>query len=267
MTTVPVSEVMPSAERPDFQAYQRQFTAYLRNPKINKPPKGVPAGRMRVYAEIVFDNLESSISACYPVCKKVLGQRAWLKLVRAFLSEYSSTTPIFREIPEQFLDYLSTCDAVPAYLPQLAHYEWIELAVSTSTATLQGQLNEKPQPDSQGDLLQGIPVLNPSLQLLSYDYPVHRISPRRKPSMSLAQPVHFLVYRNAGFEVKFIEINLMTAQLLHLLQTGEYTGQQALLELAKALAHPEPQALIGFGAEILADLKAKEVILGVVALA
>lgn len=244
-----------NAQMPSFQAYQQEFTAHVRNPK-QKMPKGVVAKRMRVYVEIVFNNLFSSVSACYPVCSKVLGKRAWQKLVRGFFSDYQADTPIFREIPVQFLDYLITRQDLPPYLKSLAHYEWLELAVSNMPV---GDLTGI---DSQADLLASKPMLNPALVLVSYDYPVHIISPRSKPNAPLSSPVHLLVYRNTAFQVKFIETNPVTARLLELLQTGEYSGQAALTLIAQELQHPEPQVIINFGVQILQDLQAQGVVLG-----
>ena len=245
---------------PGFQAYQQAFTGYVRNPK-QKMPKGVVARRMKVYAEIVFNNLFESVSACYPVSSKVLGKRACKKLVRGFFSGYQSDTPIFREIPEQFLHYLNSPelnaqDDLPPYLASLAHYEWVELAVSTMQVSTMAEF------DTTGDLLTNPPVLNPALEILSYDYPVQLISPRIKPTEPLANPVHLVVYRNAEFQVRFIETNPVTARLLTLLHTGEHTGQTALEAIAKELQHPEPQVIVSFGAQILQELQAQGVILG-----
>ena len=66
----------------DFQRYQAEFTAHLRNPSLHKKPKNVPDARMAVYREIVFNNILNSVSTCFPVCVQVLGERDWEKLVR-----------------------------------------------------------------------------------------------------------------------------------------------------------------------------------------
>ena len=243
------------SQLPSFQAYQQAFTSYVRNPK-QKMPKGVAARRIKVYAEIVFNNLFESVAACYPVSSRVLGKRAWQKLVRGFFSDYSSATPIFREIPEQFLHYLNTRNVLPPYHNSLAHYKWIELAVSAM------QVSEVAGVEPQGDLLENRPALNPALELLSYDYPVQIISPRIKPVKPLETPVHLLVYRNTEFQVKFIETNPITARLLSLLQTDQYTGHAALALIAAELEHPQPQLIINFGAQILQELQVQGVILG-----
>jgi uncharacterized protein len=242
---------------PSFQQYQLQFTSHIRNPAGNPRPPKVPANRMQVYTEIVFNNLESSVLPCFPVTKKVLGARAWKKLIRGFFSHHQCHSPLFRQIPEEFLRYLEIAPNLPPYLKSLAHYEWIELALAVADVLI-----DMAKVDAQGDLLQGAPVLVPALALLSYDYPVQLISPRFKPKTALTEPVHLLVYRDAKDDVQFVEINQVTARLLAILQAGNVTGRQALEKIAIETTHPDPSAIIQFGQAILADLKAQGAILG-----
>ena len=242
---------------PDFQQYQLQFVNHIRNPAQQLRPAKVPAKRMRVYTQIVFNNLESSVSACFPICKKVLGKRAWKNLVREFFIQHQCKSPLFRKIPEEFLQFLKTAQDLPPYLYSLAHYEWIELAISVSDT--KGNVE---QIDAEGELLDKQLVFASAMALLSYDYPVHKISPRHKPAEPLAEPVHLLVFRNAEDNVRFIELNPATARLLHLLQDGAMTSRQALEQVAAELQHPNPQAAIQFGMGVLGDLQQQGAILG-----
>lgn len=248
---------------PVFQQYQLQFTGHIRDPQGTPRPPKVPVKRMQVYNEIVFNNLQSSVSACFPVAKKVLGARAWKKLIRGFFMHHQCHSPLFRQIPEEFLRYLETAQAypeqtLPPYLKSLAHYEWIELALAVADVSV-----DMATVEVEGDLLEGSPVLAPALALLSYDYPVQLISPRFKPKAPLTQPVHLLVFRDAVDDVQFIEINQVTSRLLTILQTESVTGRQALEKIASEMAHPNLQAIIQFGQSILADLKAQGAIIGV----
>jgi hypothetical protein len=145
---------------------------------------------------------------------------------------------------------------LPPFLHSLAHYEWIELAIAVSDAKLDTT------PASDGDLLTGQPILAPALTLLKYNYPVHRISPRSKLAQPLVQPVHLLVFRNPADEVRFIELNPVSARLLGMLQTGKFTGKQALEQIAAEMQHPAPQTVIQFGAELLEDLRQQGAVWG-----
>ena len=242
---------------PDFRQYQLQFSGHIRNPHGHQRPAGVTAKRMQVYTDLVFNNLESSLASCFPVAKKVLGIRLWKKIIRAFLMQHQSRSPIFRKIPEEFLRFLQSAEDLPAYLYSLAHYEWMELAISVLDADVDMQ-----QVEINGDLLDATPVFAPALALLSYDYPVHKISPRSRPAQPLAQPACLLIFRDTEDNVRFIELNQVTAMLVDMLKTGEMTGRQVLEQMALELGHPDPQAIIQFGLDILASLKQQGVILG-----
>lgn len=236
-----------------FLQYQRQFASHLRAPKAHAPPPGVAAGRMRVYTELVFNTQESTLAACYPVCKKVLGQRRWRRLVRDFIAQHRATTPLFRQIPEEFLRFL---EAQPQpllpYLVSLAHYEWIELALSLVDV-------EEPPP-LRGDLLSGVPLLAPALALLHYPYPVQRISPRWRPRRP--SPVHLLVFRDRAGQVCFIELNALSAQLVDLLQAGELSGLQAIQRIADAAPTGMRAGVQRHGCALLAELHQLGAIVG-----
>jgi hypothetical protein len=212
---------------------------------------------MAIYREIVFNNIFGSVSACFPVCKSILGARIWRKFVRQFFANHQANSPIFREIPQQFLQFLDTVDDLPIYLQQLAHYEWVELAIGT-------QQTEVIKLSKNTDLLNEKPILAPANVLLEYDYPVHKISKRNKPKAT--EKTYLLVFRNNEHQVKFIELNPMTFQLLTLIQENEMNGKQALTKLAKEIGHPSADAIIQFGIEILTDLLKQQAIVGSVKL-
>lgn len=246
--------------RPEFQRFQLAFTAHIRDPKTQPRPAGVDARRMKVYTELLYNNVEGFLLACFPVLRQVLGARRWGRLVRAFFATHRSRTPYFRQIPDEFIQYLQNewpaPEDYPPFVLALAHYEWIELALTVSDLAV-----ERPV-DAAGDLLGGIPVLNPVLANLRYEWPVQRIAPRRR-----VQPAEtfLLVFRDAGDRVQFSEINAFTARLLHLLEPAALSGRQALETIARESHHPEPARIVSAGATMLDDLRARGAILGVAA--
>ncbi len=237
----------------EFQRYQLAFTAHIRNPKANKAPAQVDDARMAVYREIVFNNILNSVTTCFPVCVQVLGEHAWEKLVRQFFAKHQATSPIFREIPQQFLQFLKTVDYLAAYFQSLAHYEWVELVVNT-------QRTEDIKLSKKMDLLNEKPALAPAHMLLEYDYAVHKISAKFKPKQP--EKTYLLVFRNSEFKVKFIELNPTTYQLLRLIEENNMTGKQALVRLTEDIKHPDANAVIQFGLEILEDLAKQQAIVG-----
>ena len=251
---------------PNFQQYQQAFTAYIRDPIGQPRPKNVSAKGMNIYKEIVFNNLFESVSACFPVARKVMGKRAWLSLIRKYFRVHSASTPIFRKIPEEFLTYLtnlekSSSDTLPVYLTSLCHYEWIELLVSTMADSSPETVINNQIINVAGDLLEYQPAFNPTMQLLNYPYAVQKISPRYKPKEKVA--TQLLVFRNTEYIVKFIELNPITYRLIELLQDKGMTSKRALTQITNEIGNLPLEKVIQFGLEILNELKNQGVVLGV----
>jgi uncharacterized protein len=255
------SEVTVKSGLPVFQQYQFAFTGHIRDPRLNRRPSGVDARRMKVYNELLYNNLEGFLLACFPVLRKVMGKRKWSRLVRDFFSVHRCQTPFFRQIPDEFIFYLKNERGErvedPGFLQDLAHYEWVELMLSVSNKEIDFALIDK-----QGDLMGGIPALNPLLSLQSYAYPVHRIGPRFKPALEQKEETHFAILRNIEDEVKFILLNPVTLRLLYLLQTTTLSGEAALKQIASELKHPDPAVVLAGGDEIMQSLLETQVILG-----
>lgn len=251
----------PSAPK-SFQTYQFEFARHIRDPKANARPQGVAARRMAVYNELLYNNLEGFLLACFPVLRSLLSDRKWAKLVREFFAEHRCHTPFFRQIPDEFVQYVQSERGAragdPPFMAELAHYEWIELALSVSNkdAALD-------RIDPAGDLASGRPVLNPVLALLQYAYPVQRIGPGFKPRKPAAQPTYLLVFRDADFKVRFIELNPVSARMVDLLQSGKSTTEKVLKKIAQELKHPDPRVVIQGGLEILRDLHSQGAVLGI----
>ena len=69
---------MPAA----FQAFQREFGRYLRDPHHVARPPGLPARRAGIYRDLVFNNLCGFVDTCFPVCRSLLGEPRWRRLCR-----------------------------------------------------------------------------------------------------------------------------------------------------------------------------------------
>jgi hypothetical protein len=247
-----------------FQQFQRDFGLHLRDPRRAPRPAGVPARRASAYRELLFNNVCGIVDACFPVASELLGERRWGRLQRAFFAEWRSQSPLFCDLPREFLRWLSSVTgegkvpvAMPAWMPELLHYEWAELAVDIMQAA------PLPKIDASSDLLDGRPVVAPAHMVLAYAWPVHRIGREWKPRKPAA--THLVVFRDSGERVQFAEINAVTARLLTLLADGKNTGRDACLEIATELGHPNPEAVIAGGATMLNDLKNWGVIRGVAA--
>ena len=249
-------------DRPVFVRQQYAFAAHIRNPEKNPGPEGIEERRMKIYRELFYNNIEGFIANTYPVLRRILPDDRWHAMMRDYFAQHISHTPLFPEMPREFLKYLEheriPQPDDPPFLLELAHYEWVELALS-----LLDEKIDATEIDAQGDLLDGIPVISPLAWALSYRFPVHKIGPDFQPSEAGGMQTHLIVYRDADFDVRFIEINPVTARLLQLF-SGEdaVSGRAALQQVAAELNHPQPGIVIQGGMELLNDLRRRQVILG-----
>lgn len=251
------------ANLPLFTQAQYEFAAHIRDPKSNPKPADVEARRMKIYNELFFNNVEDFIANTYPVLKEVTSENDWQIMIRDYFSNHLSHTPLFPEMPREFLKYLETernNPNDPPFMQELAHYEWIELALMTSE--LDTDINWD-NIDIDGDLLNSQPVMSPLAWPLTYQYPVQQISTDFLPQEPSEQPIFLLIYRDDTDDVHFMELNPVTALLIQTInEDNNLTTKQILENIAEQMNHPESNVVIEGGYQIIQDLKNRNVILG-----
>jgi hypothetical protein len=253
-----------TANLPRFQQVQTAFTAYLRDPTHHPPPSDVEARRLAVYRRLFYNNVQSLLANTYRVVHKILPREQWHTLIKDYFAKHRATIPLFPQMPQELLRYLETeCELLsqyPPFLTELAHYEWVELAISIDTREI-----ELTNIDRTGDLLQHPPVLNPIIWPLTYQYPVHQISPDYQPTELPAENTYIVIYRNLADEVGFLQLNNVSAYLLkQLLEAPQArSGREVLTDIANTLQHPNPEKVIAGGLEILQEWLKRDIVLGV----
>jgi hypothetical protein len=216
-----------------FQETQLAFSRHMRAPDEFPAPEGMEDRRMGIYRDLVYNNIESMLAGVFPVLRSLLSNAHWHNMVRDFIRHHECKTPYFLEISEEFLQYLAQerglREGDPQFMLELAHYEWIELALDVSEDTIPSA-NEIPI-----DLLSSIPRVSPLVANLVYQYPVHKISPHFQPLDP--EQAHLVVYRNRDDKVCFMEANPITQRLLSLLQTQSIRLSEAIQIIADELQH------------------------------
>lgn len=274
-----------SPEHPGDNA-QRALGAYIRDPAKAPPPAGIEERRLKIYRELFFNNVESLLAGNFPVIKRILAGAPdpdrWSTLVRDFYREHPSRTPLFTELAREFVRYLETRAAPghdaadqsirneatlhtnashndPPWLPELAHYEWVELALQISEA----RLDDIPH-DPEGDLLGNRPLVSPLAWPVSYTWPVHRIGPDYLPDNQLPpEPTCLLLQRDPAGQVHFQQLSALTFRLLQRLeQHPGLSGRDQLQALAREAGTEADDAFIAQGLAMLQQLRATAVILG-----
>ncbi len=245
--------------RPGFQAIQYDFAAYIRDPARAAVPGGVHPARMQVYRELFFNNMENFLATGFPVLKSVLEPSRWHDLVQGFFANHICHTPLFVGIAGEFLDYLAKereTSEDPPFLQELAHYEWVELALDVSEQVL---------PPPNAALLENPLHQSMSLSALAwplvYRFPVHRIAPAYQPQEPAETPTCLLVYRDRDDKVRFLQVNPLTYRLLELLaQGGNHTLEVHLQQLVSEMGTTAPDTVIRFGLDLVRDWMARGIV-------
>ena len=244
----------------NLQQQQQALTRYLRDPEQQATPADMNAARVEVYRDLVFNNVSQLLSGTFPVLIRSIGEPRWRLLVRGFLRDWRAQTPKFAEIAGEFIDYLAAQPQVlqqgqwPAFLLELAHYEWVEMVLQQSDAP-------------------ALPLTDPALLLqrplqvsalawpLAYVWPVHELDPHNQPDTPPAQPTLLLVRRTEDFSVKF---SLLSPLALRLLQRiGEFaalTGREQLQVLAEEAGQAASAAFLANGVALLRQLHEDRVV-------
>lgn len=234
-----------------LQTQQRLFLDYLRQPQAAKLPPGFAPERLAIYVELLYNKFDESLSACLPIIHRILSGDEWRALLLDFIAEHRCRSPYYRQIPDEFLQYLHQ-ERQPTgdkpFLAELAHFEWIELQLSIAEAA---SVPVKALTEQQ--LFYDVPRFTPVKQLLHYHWPVQELGPTFQPKTPPASPTHILGFRDSNDQVQFIALNPATARLVRLLCNG-YTGQQALDNLGSGLDEAASIQFMQFGMQALLEL-------------
>lgn len=249
-----------------LRQFQQTFGEYLRSQR--QTAKDSVAQRVgKIYQELIFNNICGFLNQCFPICRAILGEVDFNKLSLYFFQRYPTHSPYFSEIPMQFVDFLAKLaddeydksewldeltlsyqeimQLIPEYLPEMAHYEWLELYVET----LPNQENAL--------ILQSNPsyLLNTTAQNAYYSYPVQQINANTGKQLE-AKPTCLVVLRDDE-KVKFVEINPLTHLFLDFLQNSQtvYDNQTSLIhDFAKSIDYADVAGLIDFTDDLFAML-------------
>ena len=214
--------VMSMDKAPNLRQFEREFGDYIRrqhHDETDTPPARVG----RLYQSLIYNNISGFVNQCFPVCRQIIerhfGAEVWQKLIKAFIQSGQMASPYFSEINEQFVAYLSdevlSCFNLPAYLSELAHYEWVELYVD----------NLPNAPNVPCLIEKGRSIfINPTAQILYYEWAVPNIGVSFLPNDK--EPTFVIVYRkyDEQYKTAFMHINQMSFVILTFMQNKANSG-------------------------------------------
>src|SRR5690606_19454102 len=261
----PAGRYMP--EQPaSLREPQFALSRHLRDPATVAPPEGLEERRLPLYRRLLYNSLQSLLAGNFPVIRATLGDKAWHALVRAFQAGHRCQTPLFTEIGREFVRWLETRSGSdpgdPAWLAELAHYEWggraLQISDARAPAVQPGGTRDAGGAAEPPDCN---PLPPPHPWAAAYRRPVHRIGPGHVPEAPPEQPTLLLVRRDGSGEVRFAEISPLVFRLLELLQPNQASGRECLDALAHEAGLP-PGALLEEGRAMLLRLLEEGTLLG-----
>jgi hypothetical protein len=239
----------------DFRQYQFALARHLRDPLSMPLPKGVSQVDANACTHEMVKNLREVLEPAFPVTHALLGDEIWEHAVRLFLKQAPTHAPWSTVVQRAFVAHVcesSDMQSLPAWLQDLAHFEWLQNAVSTAPVTW-------PAFDATGDVMKRPVVLNPSHVEAAYEWPVHSIDTDHNPDEM--QSTHVTMLRDVNDVLHVYESSVFRNQLIDLLRDGQ-TGEEAFKVLAAWLSHPAPELFVHEGEELMAQLQTEGVLLG-----
>ncbi len=244
-----------------LRRFQTAFTRHIRDPEQVTAPAEIAPTRMALYSRLVFGNVERVMANMFPVLKSRLPESDWLALIRRFFRDHTLHDPLFQSMPAEFVRYLEARGPISGELPfllELAHYEWVDYALSVDETTIDMHGIDALSVPNEGRL-----VLNPLVWMLRYDYPVHTFRVAEPPTEMPLTPSYLVAYRDCDDRVGHVELNAVSARLLELIDERPDLAVDALMvEVAHNLGMPCNAAFIDHGLALIGELHARQVILG-----
>jgi uncharacterized protein len=250
---------------PDDALRRQQYALarHLRDPAANPAPAGIEDRRLEVYRELFYNGIESLLAGNFPVIRRTLADARWHALVRAFYAGHRCRTPLFTGVGREFIDFLEARETAgggdPLWLAELAHYEWVELALQISQARAPGAPTDEVADTA---LLASQPRISPLAWPLAYRWPVHRIGPSFQPEVPPPAPTLLLVRRDPQGQVHFSELSPPAWRLLELLGDDAHrSADQVLRQLAGEAAADDVDEFVAQGTKMLRRLRDEDVLL------
>lgn len=227
-------------------------------------PRGV-----KLYASLIRAGRQDLMQSIYPGCKKILS-RHWVRLVDQYMETRPAPHYNLNQAARAFPDFLQ--EDVPditarhPFLPELADYEWIELAIIESDQVACPK--ENVSLDSPEVFAQYGPVPNPVLTLRRYQYPIAKLVDWLREDVKLPrrvkkEPTNLVIYRDPeDLTARFLELGELSANLVDKVCQGEPSYADLITFAVTEGKTGNPQETIVKTLELFEQLQELKVFLG-----
>lgn len=207
----------------NLKEQQQQFAQHIRD--------GVPGGlgaispeRMAVYRRLFWGNIEGYLSKILCQTAACVGEERWQKLLQKFFAEAEMTSPIYRDLPAEFIAWASGQITVgfPPYWLELAHFEALQTALVFV-------------PDVMA------PTWLQPCAVAGYSYPVHQW----QAGVVLQPGASFVaVYRTAEDKVKWLVLTPVQARFVELAQQTGLSLDEVTAQLKRELPQADTATVV-----------------------
>jgi hypothetical protein len=138
---------------------------------------GIKEKGIRYYRQLIFNIIWDGVSNAYPITTDFLGEESMKNIVNDFFQHHRCQTFQVWQMPMEFKDYViqNRQDLIQQYpfLPDLLLFEWMEIEIFMMPD------EEYPDYSEKGNILKDKLILNPEIQILNLQYPVHVYHPQK----------------------------------------------------------------------------------------
>jgi hypothetical protein len=150
--------------------HQTSLAEFCRTGNYQNIP-GVNETHVKQYRRLVFNVIDDTLITAYPLTRKLLSHKEWDDLVQEFFSTRNCSNPQIWKMPKELFEFLESKEHVLVekypFLLDLLHFEWLEIELY--------MMEDEPllAYSTEGDVQEDAFYLNPELQILALQYPVH----------------------------------------------------------------------------------------------
>lgn len=216
---------------------------------------GIGAKRILLYRKLVRNGLRSAIQKLIPCTAARLGPSFDIWVDR-YCNDEMPRSHYLRDVATEFVDWVlpkwAADETIPRYLSDLARFELFEFHIAIS-------MSERRDVCGQELALDKSVVFDSSVRIAHFDHAVQRLDEdETNREVPIEESTRLLGYRAADYEVHYLELNSLAADILERLLAGKKFGEAVL----EAFGGAPPAPVLETIARMLADLAERKVLLG-----
>lgn len=210
----------------DTKDAQSRLADYCRTGKI-AAIKGLDTARATHYRRLVYNVVDDTLRAAFPLTFHLLEGEEWDQLIDGFFAQHPCQSPQVWYMPKELYDYVMLidhplCQKYP-FLGELLWFEWLEIEM---------YMQEDKRPEAavskKGAFVSHKLVINPENYLGHFYYPVHLKNARTITEDDYSS--YFLAIHRTPDEgkVEFTQLSPALVRMLELLNDKPYTISELL---------------------------------------